>query len=210
MDGETSFTHEIDYNPKPEDAGTIKIYASIVGVVDHVLTTYPIIYRSADDYDAAYRSGGNQLLKDFLKDAGIDTQVLCDLYLCVDEIVFLSGRYTPDCALSVRMTIDPITPQIEQEEEVVAAIPPVSWNQTNNRPVSKLALMSLDQKIYVKNKNSSKCDDATCSICLEEFTTGKRLVILPCGHLFDAFCVADWFSINHVCPLCRFELPYET
>ncbi|KAF3494352.1 hypothetical protein DY000_02055082 [Brassica cretica] len=74
------------------------------------------------------------------------------------------------------------------------------------RAASKLAVKSLTKKIY--NKGDSLAIDS-CTICLEEFKNGVNVVELPCGHEFDDACIAHWFETDHICPLCRFELPRE-
>ncbi|KAL1207869.1 E3 ubiquitin-protein ligase RING1-like [Cardamine amara subsp. amara] len=88
----------------------------------------------------------------------------------------------------------------------------ISFNETNTvglRPASKLAVCSLSRKIYNKTSDTVGEIDITCSICLEEFENGRRIVTLPCGHDFDDGCIVEWFVSSHVCPLCRFELPSE-
>ncbi|XP_010418827.1 PREDICTED: E3 ubiquitin-protein ligase RING1-like [Camelina sativa] len=73
-------------------------------------------------------------------------------------------------------------------------------------PASKLVVKSLARKMYDKVSSTGK----TCAICFEEFEDERSVVvILPCGHVFDDECAVKWFEINHVCPLCRFELPCE-
>ncbi|ESQ35447.1 hypothetical protein EUTSA_v10009491mg, partial [Eutrema salsugineum] len=78
-------------------------------------------------------------------------------------------------------------------------------------PASKLAVMSLNKKIYDTDKEAmsiTTCDDS-CAICLEEFGAGRIVVTLSCGHAFDDQCIVDWFRTSHLCPLCRFKLPIE-
>ncbi|KAK4402721.1 E3 ubiquitin-protein ligase [Sesamum angolense] len=64
--------------------------------------------------------------------------------------------------------------------------------------------------------NGGKDDDGasmmaeeSCSICLEEFSDGGRGTRLPCSHMFHENCVVRWLRGNHVCPLCRYELPID-
>ena len=41
-------------------------------------------------------------------------------------------------------------------------------------------------------------------ICLEEFTKGDSVKVLPCKHIFHENCAKDWIvDVRGVCPLCR-------
>ncbi|KAH6834587.1 RING/U-box superfamily protein [Perilla frutescens var. hirtella] len=48
-----------------------------------------------------------------------------------------------------------------------------------------------------------------CVICLEEFGGGVGVAQLPCRHRFHQDCVVRWLKGNHVCPLCRHQLPLD-
>ncbi|CAE5957884.1 unnamed protein product [Arabidopsis arenosa] len=93
----------------------------------------------------------------------------------------------------------------------IAEVFRVSFNETNTvrlKPASKLAVGSLNRKIY-KKASDVVDENAMCTICLEEFDDGRSIVTLPCGHEFDEECIEEWFVRSHICPLCRFELSRE-
>ncbi|KAJ9694666.1 hypothetical protein PVL29_010236 [Vitis rotundifolia] len=56
-------------------------------------------------------------------------------------------------------------------------------------------------------KVKMKLDDR-CSICLEEFASGmEEASRMPCSHVYHTHCIVKWLEYNHLCPLCRFEMP---
>ncbi|PPD85770.1 hypothetical protein GOBAR_DD17289 [Gossypium barbadense] len=46
-----------------------------------------------------------------------------------------------------------------------------------------------------------------CAICLEEFVEGEEVAWMPCGHGYHEGCIVKWLETNHICPLCRYEMP---
>ncbi|KAK4429770.1 putative E3 ubiquitin-protein ligase RHC2A [Sesamum alatum] len=58
-------------------------------------------------------------------------------------------------------------------------------------------------------EGSSVSGEEPCSICLEGFSDGGLGTRLPCNHVFHENCILRWLRGNHVCPLCRYQLPVE-
>ncbi|KAE8666519.1 Receptor-like proteiny region, transmembrane domain- and RING domain-containing protein 2 [Hibiscus syriacus] len=46
----------------------------------------------------------------------------------------------------------------------------------------------------------------TCAVCLEDYTIGEKLRILPCCHKFHAFCIDSWLTTwRTFCPVCKHD-----
>ena len=76
-----------------------------------------------------------------------------------------------------------------------------------NKFIEELQEMEITQE-DVDNKLS-------CSICLDEFKFGERVLELPCEpskhyfHIKNENCegIIPWLSHNNTCPMCRYEFP---
>jgi hypothetical protein len=49
--------------------------------------------------------------------------------------------------------------------------------------------------------------NTTCPITLDRFENDTNVSqIIPCGHIFDATCLNNWFQNNSRCPVCRYDI----
>ncbi|CAO3637110.1 unnamed protein product [Cunninghamella blakesleeana] len=47
---------------------------------------------------------------------------------------------------------------------------------------------------------------ASCVICLDEYTNGENVRRLPCGHEYHVECIDPWLTIKSAsCPLCKYD-----
>ncbi|KAK4429772.1 E3 ubiquitin-protein ligase RING1-like [Sesamum alatum] len=97
----------------------------------------------------------------------------------------------------------------------------VSWNEVSQEAESLMARRpadigtgELDTVIVNSDEGGRGCGGGSsawlkepCSICLEEFSDGVHGTRLPCRHMFHENCILRWLRRNHVCPLCRYQLP---
>ena len=45
-----------------------------------------------------------------------------------------------------------------------------------------------------------------CSICLDDFTVGDKIIYLPCFHYYHSKCIEKWVKNSDKCPLCNIEI----
>ncbi|KAL0651605.1 hypothetical protein Bca4012_094296 [Brassica carinata] len=177
--GDLYFRHEIDRNPSASDAGTIKACATMV--------TW---HEDTEDSETTFS---------FTLSAEdvIERQGLANKIQELDEL-FMEAAFPQEDNLLLLTQ--------EAYHCFIELISSRDYSRDCAMAASKLAVKSLTKKIY--NKGDSLAIDS-CTICLEEFKNGVNVVELPCGHEFDDACIAHWFETDHICPLCRFELPRE-
>ncbi|KAL6139191.1 hypothetical protein ACLB2K_064468 [Fragaria x ananassa] len=48
-----------------------------------------------------------------------------------------------------------------------------------------------------------------CTVCLEDFEQQGPITQLPCTHHFHLHCIVQCLEVNHMCPLCRYEMPID-
>ncbi|CAH8253159.1 unnamed protein product [Arabidopsis lyrata] len=216
---QVSYNYEIDHNPKPEDEGRIKVYASIQlpETLEFTILKFSLSAKEFSDSLGSYSWEQLNCLEDDERLNFLQVQeARMEIPRLVSNVMLYSVKYPTDCALIyITFLFNPPeeyrrTPQVasattsEEEEDMMQVSFDESTIDIQFRPASKFAVESLSRRVYEKTKYSS-CDDM-CPICLDEFKMGERVVTLPCGHEFDDGCVLKWFATNHVCPLCRFEL----
>nr|CAB3268056.1 Gl zinc finger (RING)-10 precursor [Phallusia mammillata] len=70
--------------------------------------------------------------------------------------------------------------------------------RTHRSPTSKCGKES--------DRSSLTSGGSLCAICLEEFSEGQELRIVPCSHEFHKLCVDPWLREHQTCPLCNFNI----
>ncbi|KAG2319747.1 hypothetical protein Bca4012_054022 [Brassica carinata] len=115
------FSHEIDNNPESEDAGTIKVTATIFGDDDSLtFTTLSLAKDFMDDGNDECKS--KEDLNYFLLEAGINDDLIYDaltkLIMYVDEVTCpASSKHSPGCALKVRLDLVPDSLDDDDDED---------------------------------------------------------------------------------------------
>lgn len=54
-----------------------------------------------------------------------------------------------------------------------------------------------------EEEGGAKC---ACSVCLCEYESDSKVVVICCGHLFHEHCLLDWLKLKKECPLCRLNI----
>lgn len=87
---------------------------------------------------------------------------------------------------------------------VFPIIPPVA--DTNDHPLTSDQIRDFTEE-YLYNADVSRTDLHFCSISLDMFQEGERILrIRQCGHEFKADPLLEWFQRSSKCPLCRCNL----
>lgn len=51
------------------------------------------------------------------------------------------------------------------------------------------------------------CDGTTCVVCMDDFSTGDRVLRLSCKHAFHPACIRKWLTeCKPSCPMCQKNL----
>ncbi|CAH8539079.1 unnamed protein product [Schistosoma mattheei] len=135
-----------------------------------------------------------------------------------------TGIQTMNMTPEVSVQVDLLT----QQSEFTQTDLEVDNNVNNNPPI--LLDATTESSINIENSTDSLStlriyllnqlpisvlfDDASikklqnCSICMENYHIGDRIMGLPCFHMFHYTCLYAWIDKNLQCPMCRMPI-YE-
>ncbi|XP_010602024.1 E3 ubiquitin-protein ligase ZNRF3 isoform X1 [Fukomys damarensis] len=97
----------------------------------------------------------------------------------------------------------------------------IKLNQRRQNSMNRLAVQALEKmetrKFNSKSKGRregscgaldtlSSSSTSDCAICLEKYTDGEELRVIPCTHRFHRKCVDPWLLQHHTCPHCRHNI----
>ncbi|KAK5174789.1 uncharacterized protein LTR77_001872 [Saxophila tyrrhenica] len=64
-------------------------------------------------------------------------------------------------------------------------------------------IAALPIKKYVHDGDEKR----QCQVCKEDFVDGEKVLVLPCKHFFDRYCIQQWLKNKSSCPECRGPIP---
>ena len=76
--------------------------------------------------------------------------------------------------------------------------------QNPKRTISNLR--EIFGEIKLTNSILDKNEQKKCSICLEDFEVGTKIIYLPCFHFYHSKCIEQWVKNSDKCPLCKNEI----
>ena len=95
---------------------------------------------------------------------------------------------------------------------VIPPSEPVRQNIIDNVIKKNEAIGNLREFIEEKEitqKIIEKGEQSECSICLEDFILGDKIIYLPCFHYFHSECIEKWAKKSKKCPLCNIEIKIQ-
>jgi len=78
------------------------------------------------------------------------------------------------------------------------------------QPYKKVILYDELNKLETIIYNGQNSLNDTCSFTLDNLKINSEYLILPCNHAFNKEEIEKWLlNDSHLCPICRYEFPYE-
>eukprot|EP00457_Paulinella_chromatophora_P008973 gb/GEZN01009023.1/.p1 GENE.gb/GEZN01009023.1/~~gb/GEZN01009023.1/.p1 ORF type:complete len:268 (-),score=30.33 gb/GEZN01009023.1/:362-1165(-) len=77
-------------------------------------------------------------------------------------------------------------------------------------PASRLAVNALPAKVLNSVEAGTLCTICQDSLQDAENHEHRKVIELPCKHLYHEECLFSWLSVRNTCPVCRFSLPLAT
>ncbi|XP_066511181.1 E3 ubiquitin-protein ligase znrf3-like isoform X1 [Hoplias malabaricus] len=88
-----------------------------------------------------------------------------------------------------------------------------SMNRMAAQALEKMETRKFKAKMKGQRESSCTASDSLsssstsdCAICLEKYTDGEELRVIPCAHRFHKKCVDPWLLQHHTCPHCRHNI----
>lgn len=67
-----------------------------------------------------------------------------------------------------------------------------------SRGYSQVEIDRIRSRVWMHGRTKEE----SCLICMENFTSGKKIKALKCGHEYDSSCIDEWLLKEKRCPVC--------
>ncbi|KAB8338825.1 hypothetical protein FH972_021769 [Carpinus fangiana] len=118
-----------------------------------------------------------------------------------------SGQPPKDVELSESSDASAQRSATASAAETKDATAPGTAETTTSRDATASAVPAATPVPVTADAGADQDNNATCSICTEDFEKGQDIRVLPCDHKFHPACVDPWLlDVSGTCPLCRVDL----
>lgn len=90
-----------------------------------------------------------------------------------------------------------------QESDTEDHIPSLSIDTVRSVPDASTATPELSSLNPDALKYMALDKETRCSICLDDYQDGSRIMQLKCNHLYHGECIEEWLKTSAQCPDCR-------
>ena len=82
-------------------------------------------------------------------------------------------------------------------------------NQKKKQKKTIPNLHELFDEVKLTQSMLDKGEQKKCSICLEDFEVGTKIIYLPCFHYYHSECIENWTKNSDKCPLCNLPIKIQ-
>ena len=99
-----------------------------------------------------------------------------------------------------------ISPSPNMPNRIIINPIPLQPNQMHQQKRTIPNLKEIFGETDLTQNMLDKREQKKCSICLEDFEVGTKIIYLPCFHYYHAQCIETWVKNSDKCPLCNIEI----
>ena len=70
-------------------------------------------------------------------------------------------------------------------------------------------LHNIFDEVKLTKSMLDKGEQKKCSICLDDFEVGTKIIYLPCFHYYHSGCIENWTKNSDKCPLCNIPIKIQ-
>ncbi|PON59158.1 43kDa postsynaptic protein [Trema orientale] len=178
-----------------------------------------------------YLANSSRITQEILRRIGVEPDFTGELALQISSFALATATQPRFAAsrvltLSLRVSamIDLYDDDAEEEEEEEEYADQSLIIRTV--PATKLSIEALkelnhynggDEIIISWDTTSEQQQQQQCSVCMEKLwfedqccEDDRKVVQMPCSHVYHKDCIVRWLETSHLCPLCRYAMPTET